>query len=600
MTPAQRDYSNPTLVCDIVMKGGITSGVVYPLALCEIAEKYRFANIGGASAGAMAAAAAAAAEYGRYTLGGFSRLAAVPEEVSRDLLGLFHPTPKLRPLFNIFVAMLKGKGTFSRLFRAAAAALIGYWPWAALGALVGYGIAAAIVNYTDGADKTLLVIGPLFALATAILATLVRVYFALARDLPEADFGLCSGKTARARRRRQPAFTDWLARLIQELAGRDVDDAPLTFGDLARNSHQIDLKMMTTSLMERRPYTLPLQLAADAPKFAWERGEWAALFPTEVVEYLADHCAKWPSADLDEPPKHGKTREFFEFPGCEHLPLVVAARMSLSFPLLVAAVPLWREDHTYPAHREERRKLRRCLFSDGGLSSNFPIHFFDGLLPRRPTFAISLEAFDPRRQDDETWMSDLNEAAPTLPVQPLEGLVSFLLRLVDSAKDWQDNLQSLLPGYRERIVYLGLKRGEGGLNVAMSSTTVKDLANRGQKAGQRLVKEFDNISQNGCYRWDEHRWRRYLIAQARLEDTIETVGGRFDPTEANGWSVFLSPEGYGAKPRHYSQDPQFFETLVRRNADLSQLWGRWKCEPRFKKVGRLPQPDTDLRITPKP
>ena len=39
------------------MKGGITSGVVYPFALCELARTYRFANVGGTSAGAIAAAA---------------------------------------------------------------------------------------------------------------------------------------------------------------------------------------------------------------------------------------------------------------------------------------------------------------------------------------------------------------------------------------------------------------------------------------------------------------------------------------------------------------------------------------------------------------
>ena len=48
-------------ICDLIMKGGITSGVVYPLAIVELAQKYRFKNIGGTSAGAIAAAAAAAA-----------------------------------------------------------------------------------------------------------------------------------------------------------------------------------------------------------------------------------------------------------------------------------------------------------------------------------------------------------------------------------------------------------------------------------------------------------------------------------------------------------------------------------------------------------
>jgi hypothetical protein len=53
--------------CDLVMKGGITSGVVYPSAIARLAGQYRLRNIGGASAGAIAAGAAAAAEYRRQT-----------------------------------------------------------------------------------------------------------------------------------------------------------------------------------------------------------------------------------------------------------------------------------------------------------------------------------------------------------------------------------------------------------------------------------------------------------------------------------------------------------------------------------------------------
>ena len=34
-------YASPARECDIVMKGGITSGVVYPLAVCELAGVYR-------------------------------------------------------------------------------------------------------------------------------------------------------------------------------------------------------------------------------------------------------------------------------------------------------------------------------------------------------------------------------------------------------------------------------------------------------------------------------------------------------------------------------------------------------------------------------
>ena len=109
------DFANPTAVCDVIMKGGITSGVVYPLALTELAKQFRFSQVGGTSAGAIAAAAAAAAEYGRHTPGGgFARLAKLPAEVGKILFSLFQPTPSLKPVFDIAVAAIGNDSTATK------------------------------------------------------------------------------------------------------------------------------------------------------------------------------------------------------------------------------------------------------------------------------------------------------------------------------------------------------------------------------------------------------------------------------------------------------------------------------------------------------
>ena|SRR5438270_147684 len=65
------------------MKGGITSGVVYPATVSRFAETYQFVNIGGTSAGAIAAAATAAAEYRRAQGSGegFKKLSELPRKV---------------------------------------------------------------------------------------------------------------------------------------------------------------------------------------------------------------------------------------------------------------------------------------------------------------------------------------------------------------------------------------------------------------------------------------------------------------------------------------------------------------------------------------
>ena len=60
----------PLLPCDLVMKGGITSGIAYPPAILQLKEQRKFNRIGGTSAGAIAAAGVAAAEFNRQNGGG--------------------------------------------------------------------------------------------------------------------------------------------------------------------------------------------------------------------------------------------------------------------------------------------------------------------------------------------------------------------------------------------------------------------------------------------------------------------------------------------------------------------------------------------------
>src|SRR5690606_36044877 len=91
------------------MKGGITSGVVYPPAIARLAQRYRFRSVGGASAGAIAAGATAAAEYGPRSArrpDAFEELAGLSEEVASGLGQLFVPSPKGRPLFGVFMYLL--------------------------------------------------------------------------------------------------------------------------------------------------------------------------------------------------------------------------------------------------------------------------------------------------------------------------------------------------------------------------------------------------------------------------------------------------------------------------------------------------------------
>jgi hypothetical protein len=84
------------------MKGGITSGVVYLAAIAGLSQRYRFRNIGGASAGAIAAGAAAAAEYGRQKYGttaSFDKLATLASDLAKPPPGFSEGGSLLFQLF---------------------------------------------------------------------------------------------------------------------------------------------------------------------------------------------------------------------------------------------------------------------------------------------------------------------------------------------------------------------------------------------------------------------------------------------------------------------------------------------------------------------
>src|SRR5690349_949468 len=141
----------PDRYCDIVMKGGITSGVVYPRALAELARQYIFRNVGGTSAGAVAAAATAAAEYQRRrngSMAGFDRLASLPDELAKKdektgnirLLTLFQADPSTSRLFKVFINALNKESVRGW----ALAIVIGLWKSYRMAAIAAVAVSALL------------------------------------------------------------------------------------------------------------------------------------------------------------------------------------------------------------------------------------------------------------------------------------------------------------------------------------------------------------------------------------------------------------------------------------------------------------------------
>ena len=503
--------------CDLVMKGGVTSGVVYPLVVTRLAEDYRFENIGGTSAGAISAVITAAAEYGRQT-GGFEKIAQLPEELSTGLISKFQPLPKFEPLFNVALELIKKSGP-AKIIRTICANFLSSL---LLGAIPGVLIImASIMPFSLSG----IILGVVLAVIGAIAWTAMQVFKLVKIDFAQHDFGMCTGLTQPGRS--QPALTDWLTDTIDRVAGRPTSSTPLTIKDLNEADPKINVATVTTDLTTRRPYSLPI----GPNTYYFSKREFEGLFPARVVDHMTrDETSRVINKATGEP-----IGDLWYFKD-EEMPLVVLARMSLSFPFLFSAVPLYRHDHTLA--NEHKEKPVRCLFSDGGLSSNFPVHFFDEFLPHTPTFGISLTDFDQRRLRDGQTADDENARVHLpfkagrghdVPTHEFNSVGGFIWAMFSSAKDWQDTLQTKLPGYRERIVSIALAPDEGGLNLAMPAATVKKLGEYGGIAGTTLVQKF-------CL--DEHRWRRLLVETTAMEDALITYAENYKKPAQSGSTGF--------------------------------------------------------------
>ena len=562
--PRTYDYSGPSRTCDIVMKGGITSGVVYPHAICELARTYRFVDVGGTSAGAIAAAAAAAAEHGREQ-DGFRKLAALPTWIGDgdNLLRLLQPQPETRSYFRLFAAGAGHTGTF-RWLRVGLAA-VGGFPLTAL-AGVAPGMALAVLAVWAGSGALAVsagVAGVVLALLGLAMALGLRLAIGLPRAVARNDLGLCTGMPSGGSR---PALTPWLADLLDDLAGKD-DGAPLTFGDLEAKG--VRLEVMTTNVTHRRPQRMPW----THHQLLFDPGELRRLFPERIVAWLETHPPPVAEGRRGERRRRtlGALAPLRPLPDPDDLPVVVAARMSLSFPLLISAVPLHALDLTRERTREalaavekgdvpaDRLEAPVCWFADGGITSNFPVHFFDTPLPTRPTFAIDLDGFHPdhpRVADEaknvylpssnaggllDTW----HRLDPKPGLGSLSGFLSGILRTMQNHVDAALTHQ---PGYRDRIVHVHVAHDEGGMNLAMPPEVIEALTLRGQAAGRALVERFAETPGTAPgLSWDNHRWVRYRSALAAIASQLE----QFE----QAW-------------RTHSSDERSYAELVDRPADV--------------------------------
>jgi hypothetical protein len=349
------------------------------------------------------------------------------------------------------------------------------------------------------------------------------------------------------------------------------------------------LELMTTNLTQRRPLRMPW---VRPELFFFEPTEFRRLFPERVVRHLEENPPP-PPDDEREAREWQLLCQLLEplrpLPAPANLPVVLGARLSLSFPLLLSALPLWAIDwsrtHNQAAMDAWRRWLREhpagaisdaaapearpyaevCWFSDGGISSNFPIHFFDAPLPHRPTFAINLRGFHPDypQSKDETKNVYLPERSGggllewwyRYPVDDKGQLKAFAESIVRTMQNRVDEAQMRVPGYRDRVVHVSTSQLEGGMNLNMPPPVIDALTARGREAARRLVARFARPPEHpGDLSWDSHRWTRFRSSVAAIASLVNQVKTGYEAKpEVDGERTYkeLVKRPRGEPPRTY-------------------------------------------------
>lgn len=682
--------------CDLVLTGGVASGVVYPWAIVEIARAFRFRNIGGTSVGAMAAALAAAAEYGRRT--GFEKpfevLRRAPASLAKELpdgrtrmLSLFQTNPKGERLIRLWGALRQGRqDAHPGWWRKLLLVLKVFGKPVLVGALVGLVLALLVFGLVRPADVAACVAVFVLSLGLVALCVVLVLLWALWSDFRDGvianEYGLCKGGSTG-----QPSgpsgIVEWLHKGIQASAGLDINtDAPLTFRDLwtapahpgaasvecgnddAEDGRSINLQMITTNVTHGRPYRLPLNDTTS--RLFYKREELKDYFPARVLDTLDDRSKPYAP---DGPPgfepaaDHPTAAGLRELPRGD-LPIVVAARLSLSFPLLFSAVPLWAVDYEVPrpeadrgwdVPHNEQRVLRRCMFTDGGVSSNFPVHLFDSALPRRPTFGLWLDRRTPylhmksdqmQTEEQETDEVDRNgdhrpatEQRVWLPDHPDQGrgdnwnrfdlqsqalpghaklrpqktdapaaktgssaslgrMLGFLLATATSATDWRDRTNFRLPHVRNRVARMLLNPEEGGLHIGMPRGQILDMAHRyGTVAGRKFVARFTRADGQPAQAWNEQRWTRFNLLIRGLRERLEGLARSAE------WSAYTVPMKQAIDRATQVDGPirdgrairtKEAEALQKALSKLEQLDDVLQDVPR-KVYNKLPDPEMRLR-----
>ena len=256
----------------------------------------------------------------------------------------------------------------------------------------------------------------------------------------------------------------------------------------------VNLEMVTTAVSQQMCYSIPFRGGHGA--FYYDPAEWATLFPARVMGWLERVAAA-----QGEPFRLASGVELRKLPG--ERPLAGGGRRAhepeLSRPPLRGASLC---ASTTATSQTPDRGMKRVWFSDGGISSNLPLHFFDAPLPGRPTFAVNLKGQHPAHPVARTGACAPKNGRVYLPTRNSAGLIRY----------WYAPPSGDAPGPREVLLGHHLHHAELARRDPVSPTRVPRPHRPDQPASGRRGTEPQDAP--GDHRRPE-RSRRVCGTEAR-------------------------------------------------------------------------------------
>jgi hypothetical protein len=181
-------------------------------------------------------------------------------------------------------------------------------------------------------------------------------------------------------------------------------------------------------------------------------------------------------------------------------------------------------------------------------------------------------------------------------------LFEYAAGMIDAARNWTENRQMTVPGYRDRIVHIRLDDGkEGGLNLDMDAAVVSEVSDRGTKAAELILSHFVHPTEEISLTWDNHRWIRFRSAFARLQELLEQVRQGLAEAEPGDRSYLeLLDRGRDEAPKSYpitEAQRVLIKALMR---DLDTAAGVVQSAPeKARPAHKQPRPAPTLRVLPR-